>query len=149
MLAWVVINRQQPHQFTTKSSSPCTLCLCVKLSGSFPPTPVVSTAYGHPSTTAAPQLLCNQSVTHAFCLDGGCTPLGASTAYPLLPMPYLLPYHTLAHSFALFCTQQNLNSIVFNRFRTLCPKHPGVGYPSSWFNVAKRHRIQGRMTLWP
>jgi len=101
MLAWVVINRQQPRQFTTKSSSPCTLCLCVKLSGSFPPTPVVSTAYGHPSTTAAPQLLCNQSVTHAFCLDGGCTPLGASTAYPLLPMPYLLSYHTLAHSFAL------------------------------------------------
>ena len=95
MLAWVVINRQQPRQAAPKSSSPHTPCLCVKLSDSFPPTPVVSTGYGHSSTTAAPQLLCNQSVTHAFCLDGGCTPLGASTAYPLLPMPYLLCFHTL------------------------------------------------------
>lgn len=30
---------------------------------------------------------------------------------------------------ALFCTQQNLNSFVFNRFRTLCQKPPGVGHP--------------------
>src|SRR5260370_19980601 len=101
MLAWVVINRKHPRQAAPQSSSPHTPCLCVKLSDSFPPTPVVSTGYGHSSTTAAPQLLCNQSVTHAFCLDGGCTPLGVSTAYPLLPMPYLLSYHTLAPSFAL------------------------------------------------
>src|ERR1700694_38439 len=32
------------------------------------------------------------------------------------------------HSFALFCTQQELNSLVFNRLRTLSKKHPGVGY---------------------
>jgi hypothetical protein len=108
MLAWVMINRQHPRQAAPKSLSLRTApaptrsgCLYVKLSGSFPPTSVVSTGYGHPSTTAAPPLLCNQSVTHAFCLDGGCTPLGVSTAYPLLPMPYLLSYHTLAHSFAL------------------------------------------------
>src|SRR5216683_275687 len=75
MLAWVVINRQQPRQFTTKSSSPCTLCLCVKLSDSFPPTPVVSTAYGHPSTTAAPQLLCNHTLEHFFALSKISTPL--------------------------------------------------------------------------
>src|SRR6266478_2992961 len=128
MLAWVVINRQQPRQFTTKSSSPCTLCLCVKLSGSFPPSPVVSIRYA--------RFLSRRRVYPPRGLHG------------LSPTPYALsPF--LSHSCALFCTQQNLNSIVFNRFRTLCPKHPGVRYPSSWFNVAKRHGIQGRMTLWP
>src|SRR6266849_10573292 len=30
---------------------------------------------------------------------------------------------------ALFCTPQNLNPLVFMRFRTLCQKPPGVGYP--------------------
>jgi hypothetical protein len=35
------------------------------------------------------------------------------------------------HSFALFCTQQELNSLVFNRLRTLSKKHPGVGGASS------------------
>src|SRR5712692_2501122 len=34
---------------------------------------------------------------------------------------------TLLHIFALFCTHQKLNSFVFNRFRTLCQKPPGVG----------------------
>src|SRR5437660_673882 len=33
-----------------------------------------------------------------------------------------------SHSCALFCTHQKLNSFVLNRFRTLCSKHPGVGY---------------------
>ena len=28
---------------------------------------------------------------------------------------------------ALFCTHQKLNSFIFNRFRTLCQKTPGVG----------------------
>src|SRR5258708_3892387 len=40
-----------------------------------------------------------------------------------------LSFHTLAHSFARFCIRQKVNSFVFNRFRTLCEKHPGVGYP--------------------
>ena len=35
----------------------------------------------------------------------------------------------LSHSCALFCTHQKLNSFVFKRFRTLCAKQPGVGYP--------------------
>src|SRR5712692_10799970 len=34
---------------------------------------------------------------------------------------------TLLHIFALFCTYPKLNSFVFNRFRTLCQKPPGVG----------------------
>jgi hypothetical protein len=126
MLAWVVINRQQPRQFTTKSSSPCTLCLCVKLSGSFPPTPVVSTAYGHPSTTAAPQLLCNQSVTHAFCLDGGCTPSGSPRPIPYSLCPISFPItllSTLLHSAKsqLHCFQSIPHSL---------PKTPGGGVPT-------------------
>ena len=34
-----------------------------------------------------------------------------------------------SHSCALFGTFQNHNSFIFKRFRTLCTKHPGVGYP--------------------
>jgi hypothetical protein len=39
----------------------------------------------------------------------------------------VLSFHILAHSFALFCAQAKLNSFLFNRFRTLCPKHQGWG----------------------
>src|SRR6266852_9290394 len=41
--------------------------------------------------------------------------------------PYPLSFQTFAHSFALFCTRQNLNSFVFRRFRTLRPKTRGGG----------------------
>src|SRR5260370_10042773 len=47
----------------------------------------------------------------------------------LFPIPYSLSFHILAHSFALFCTHAKLNSFIFKRFRTLCEKQPGVGYP--------------------
>ncbi len=43
--------------------------------------------------------------------------------------PYPLSSHILAHCFALFCTCQKINSFVFNQFRTLRAKHPGVGVP--------------------
>jgi len=33
----------------------------------------------------------------------------------------------LSNSCELFCTQQKLNSFLFNQFRTLCQKPPGVG----------------------
>jgi len=51
--------------------------------------------------------------------------------YPPLPIPYPLSFHILAHSFALFCTLQKLNSFLFKRFRTLCKKPPGVGWVHS------------------
>ena len=55
----------------------------------------------------------------------------------LAPKPFALStfcihplcFDTLAHSFALSCTRAKLNRFLFNRFRTLCQKHPGVGYP--------------------
>ena len=43
---------------------------------------------------------------------------------------HLFCFDTLAHSFALFCTHAKLNPFLFNRFRTLYQKHPGVGTPS-------------------
>ena len=36
-----------------------------------------------------------------------------------------------SYTCALFCTHQELNSFVFNRFRTLYEKHPGGGVPLS------------------
>ncbi len=39
----------------------------------------------------------------------------------------VLYFHTLAHSFALFCIRQKLNFIVFMRLRTLRQKTGGVG----------------------
>jgi hypothetical protein len=47
---------------------------------------------------------------------------------PLQSSPFL------SHSCALFCHHEKLNSFVFSRFRTLCPKTPGVGVcPTSLF----------------
>jgi hypothetical protein len=40
---------------------------------------------------------------------------------------YPRSFRTFAHSFALFCTRAKINPFLFNRFRTLCAKHPGWG----------------------
>jgi hypothetical protein len=70
--------------------------------------PLLPYSYGHSYTTATHQTLCNQSLTHSFHLDGGCTPLLALPSRPrsLLTTPYppqVLSFHILAHSFAHFC----------------------------------------------
>ena len=57
-----------------------------------------------PSFSTVPRIILNQS---------------------LIPCSHLFPL--LSNSCALFCTQKRSNSFVFNRFRTLCAKHPGVG----------------------
>src|SRR6267143_409912 len=133
MLAWVVIERTYPRQFLPKSSSLRTLCLCVEFSDSLRPTSVVPTTYALPLATAAPQPLCNQSVTHSFYLDGGCIRPPWRCRHDSDPLeclshvPYLLYFQSRAHSFALFCTPQKLNSFIFKRFRTLCKKTGGGG----------------------
>ncbi len=53
---------------------------------------------------------------------GGTGHLPLSDPYPLVPTTYPPSFHTLAHSFALFCTHARLNSFVFKRFRTLRQK---------------------------
>src|SRR6267143_3107238 len=58
---------------------------------------------------------------------GGRGHLQLSILYHLFPITYPLSFHTLAHSFARFCTLQKLNSLVFNRLRTLCTKTVGGG----------------------
>ena len=106
MLAWVVIDRTYSRQFLPKSSSPRTLYLCVEFSDSFRPTSVVPTTYALPVATAAPQPLCNQSVTHSFYLDGGCVPLptfepsNVPTCFRAIPSLFRL-LRTLLHFFAV------------------------------------------------
>src|SRR6266852_739380 len=63
-------------------------------------------------------------------IGGGCRTVPTRrNHYPLSSTTYPLSFHILAHSFALFCTQEKLKSFLFMPFRTLCQKHPGVGYP--------------------
>ena len=55
------------------------------------------------------------------------------------PKTQPLHFQYLAHSFAHFCTHREFNSFLFNRFRTLCQKHPGWGgtpSPNSTFYLS-------------
>jgi hypothetical protein len=58
---------------------------------------------------------------------GGAPNIPSSKPANLPTLPALSPF--FSHSCALFCVHQNHNSFIFKHFRTLCPKHPGVGYP--------------------
>src|SRR5216684_4145566 len=92
MVAWVVIDRRHHRQ-----AGPFAMLLPT------PPSPSPPYSYGHSYTTATHQPLCNQSATHSFHRDGGCTPQAHSesrhsplvTAFKFLPFKFL---HTLLHS---------------------------------------------------
>jgi hypothetical protein len=132
-----VIDRTHSRQFLPKSSSLRTLCLCVEFSDPLRPTSVVPTTYALPLATAAPQPVCNQSLTHSFYLDGdgypSSRPANLRTFYRSNVSPgYPLSFHALAHSFALFCSSEKINLFVFMAFRTLRQKHGGGVPPTAW-----------------
>src|SRR6266446_6834767 len=62
--------------------------------------------------------LCELCVLRRLCVNSGLSSL-ATVHGSLSPF--------FSDSCGLFCTHQNHNSFVFNRFQTLCPKHPGWG----------------------
>jgi len=100
MVAWVVLDRRHHRQagpFASLHSSP--LFPLHHLS------PLLPYSYGHSYTTATHQPLCNQSLTHSFYLDGGCTPhwLSLATAIPT-HHPLRTSSSFFSHSCALFCT---------------------------------------------
>ena len=75
---------------------------------------------------------------HSFTLSGADRRFRPCRKGPLITRhnSQVLSFHILAHSFALFCTPQKLNSLLFNRFRTLCQKTPRVGVPCGSYALA-------------
>src|SRR6266702_8224430 len=75
-------------------------------------------------------ITCAMPILQLFCFDalpfswGVCTPLHVQ-AFQCFDVSDLSPLFSLCC--ALFCTLQKHNSFLFNRFRTLCQKPPGVG----------------------
>src|SRR5258707_6621969 len=143
MLAWVVIYRRQ-HRLAHKPKA-----IRLFRSGLIHSFPSFLTSLHHYLLTSCfPYLLpssvsCNSFVCHSY---ENCR--GVYQQFPFwnspikspvqltcwtISDPYPLSSHTLAHSFALFCTQQKLNSFLFKRFRTLCSTYVGWGtHPSSF-----------------
>ncbi len=62
--------------------------------------------------------------------------------------PRLYSSSFFSHSCALFCTEKNSTPSFSSDSALFTQKHPGWG-THLLFNVAKTHRIQGRMMLWP
>ncbi len=132
MVAWVVIDRQHPRKagpFASLLSTP--LIPLPHLS------PLLPTPYGHSYTTAAPQPLCNQSLTHSFHRHGGyplsqvvgtsslrAKPRSHSSLPTTVPSFVFMLLRTLLHFFAL---AQN-STLLFSSDSTLFAKNTrGVG----------------------
>src|SRR6266849_2789882 len=103
MLAWVVIDRRQYRQ-----GGRFAMLLFIPSIPLSHLSPLLPYSYGHSYTTATHQPLCNQSATHSFHRDGGCTPQAHSESRhsPLVTAFKFLPFKFL---------------------HTLCQKPPGVG----------------------
>jgi len=92
-----------------------------------------SWSYHHTGTL--PRLI--SFVSHSYANTGGggySSHFGTRQSTAVMRTRYIiqvLSFHILAHSFALFCILKELNSLLFNRFRTLHQKTPRGGYPFS------------------
>jgi hypothetical protein len=78
------------------------------------------------SATAVSQPLAYQLLPHSFRRDGGVPPSRCILDLAAHRSP-LYSSSFFSHSSALFGTQQEFNSFIFKRFRTLWQKHPGWG----------------------
>ena len=145
MLAWVVnshpkhLRRDRFHPRRHSLSSVFTPTrsgrLCVNPSGSLPPTPLFASSslsilfpipYSHTYTTATSQPLCNQSVTHAFLHNGGCTPLSLSWL-ALPPSNSQKPSFTVVDPFSFHTLTKCSSS---NPFLLFLMQLDGGGVPS-------------------
>src|SRR6266849_5945295 len=125
MLAWVVIDRQHVRQAAPFAS--------LHSSSIFPLphlSPLLPTPYGHSYTTATQQPLCNQSVTHSFDLDGGCTSLCGNYK----SWPQIVRGQPLSH-----------NMLWSRRTKTEYP-HRLVYPPPRFFSA--HHPLPGRHSFW-
>ena len=91
-----------------------------------PVSPAVATL---PKTPVSNPCVCHTSETPLgeVSYEPTGSPSSSLRPIPLSPYPTFLLSHFFSHSCALFCTHEKLKSFVFNRFRTLCQKPPGVG----------------------
>src|SRR6266852_1437810 len=122
MVAWVVIIRQHSRQ-TSPSFFPCSHFHF----GSHPSliSEKIISFFSYTYVEPILQPLCFQ--IHEC--NGGCgVNFCFATHCPLPTANYPLWFHTLAHSLALFCTPQKLNSFIFKRFRTLRQKTQPAGW---------------------
>src|SRR6266478_804583 len=133
MVVWVVIDRRHYRQ-----ADPFALPLSTPLFPLLHLSPLLPYSYGHSYTTATHQPLCNQSFTHSFYLDGGCTPPAGSPLATAIPTHYPLPTSSsfFSHSCALFCTFLHFFALTKNSTplfsivsALFAENHPGWGTP--------------------
>src|SRR3981189_2063000 len=132
-------SRQTHKSYTTSALPlPCSLFNSQSKVPTVSRSPVTKSPVVHPLSV---QLLTKSYSRNSFVLkmihfDGG----GVYTLRLFLPTFLGTPLHIFAfsrnqlssfqsivHSFAQFCRHAELNSFLFNQFRTLLQKHPGVG----------------------
>src|SRR5229473_3017452 len=102
MVAWVVLDRRHYRQ-----AGPFALPLSTPLFPLLHLSPLLPYSYGHPYTTATHQPLYNQSLTHSFYLDGGCTPPARSPLATAIPTHYPLPTSSSFFSLAYALFHKN------------------------------------------
>src|SRR6266852_3599444 len=131
MLAWVVIDRQHVRQAAPFAS--------LHSSSVFPLphlSPLLPTPYGHSYTTATQQPLCNQSVTHSFDLDGGCTSLcGNYKSWPQIVRGQPLSHNML---WSRRTKTEYPHRLVYPLPRVFSAHHPLPGRHSFWLQRRER-----------
>jgi hypothetical protein len=142
MLEWVVIYRRHLRQSRKSRALPLLLpfniptCKCavrIPDASSGPSNiPTFGFPYLLPSSVSRNPFVCRscekcRGVYQQFPIWNEVHPAKSNGSYSSYGSAQMLSFQVLAHSFALFCIFQKLNSFVFKRFRTLCAKTRGWG----------------------